>query len=399
MGLTIRGVSADGTERRTAIIARSVHGLEWVCAAEVCAVAAGSGGLRLTRRQVDFEVDSAGPRLLELRTADDAFLKVAEIEGVGSAKADLPALGRATAALDWLWALDTVRAVREVPAHGSFDVVASIEGRRSYNRFAVERTVGLAISPALRATFLPRDGAGPAGADSDLTVRVFVRDDVATLAVRLGARPLHRRAYKVSTGPGTLHPPVGAALAAIAAPAAGTLLDPFCGDGTIAIEAALAHPHLRIVASDIDPLRVRNASENAARAGVHVQVRRADAAALADRPEQADAIVSNPPWEKAVSASGRLRAAGHGFWDALARALRPDGVVCCITDADLGVPDAIASHGWQLGLEQRVRLAGRVADVSLAAPPGTLTPGLSPGLAKWREEAIAAGVVTEAGFC
>jgi tRNA (guanine6-N2)-methyltransferase len=383
---------------RTAIIARSVHGLEWVCAGEVTQAGADVSGVRLSRRQVDFEVGTTASRLLGLRTADDVFVRLAAIDGVGGTKGDLPALGQAAAALDWTRALDFVRTVRDLPEHGSFDVVASMEGRRSYNRFAVERSIGLAIAPVLGATFLERDENARAGADSDCTVRAFVRGDQVTIAVRLARKPLHRREYKVSTGPGTLHPPVAAALVAVGAPAAGTLADPFCGDGTIAIEAALARPQLRIMASDVDPARVDNTRDNAARAGVDIRVRLADATVVADTVTDVNAIITNPPWSQAVRPGGQLRSSGHEFYAAVAGALRRDGVLCCITDADLGVPALMAERGWQLGLAQRIRLAGRVADVSLAAPPGRPGPTLPVGLAGWRDRALADGVITESGF-
>ncbi|MGB6454700.1 MAG: methyltransferase [Streptosporangiaceae bacterium] len=388
---------AAGADGRTGIIARSVHGLEWVCAWEACNGGAVPSGVRLSRRQVDFEVGSSASWLLGLRAADDVFVRVGATD-IGPAKADLPALGQAAAALDWRRPLERIRAVRPVPEHGSFDVVASIEGRRSYNRFAVERSIGLAVAPILGATFADRADGARAGAHSEFTVRVFVRDDQATIAVRLGVRPLHRRAYKVNTGPGTLHPPVAAALIAIGGLAASTLADPFCGDGTIAIEAALARPQLRILASDADPLRVHNARENAGRAGVNIGVRLGDAGTLADRVTDVDAIITNPPWNQAVSASGQLRTSGHEFVDSLARALRPDGVLCCIAEADLGVPAMVSRRGWQLGLVQRIRLAGRVADVSLATPPGGSLPSLPLSLARWRQDALAAGIVTESGF-
>jgi 23S rRNA G2445 N2-methylase RlmL len=387
-----------GADRREAIIARSVHGLEWVCAWEACAAVGVHGGVELSRRQVGFEVESVGPSLLALRTADDVFLKLADIGGVGAAKGDLPALGRVAAGLDWERALRNLRAVRNVPEQGSFDVVASLEGRRSYNRFAVEKTIGLALAPVLGAKFLEREGGTRLGIDTDVTVRVFVRGEQATIAMRLGSRPLHRRAYKVSTGPGTLHPPVAAALVVIGAPTAGVILDPFCGDGTIAIEAALARRGLTIVASDIDLARVRNARQNARRADVEIDVQEADAAAVAEKFSDMDAIITNPPWNQAVAASGRLEASGRRFWDSLSRVLGPDGVLCLLTDVGLDVPELIARRGWQLGMKQRIRLAGRVADVSLAAPPGRPTPAIPAGLAEWREEALARGVVTETGF-
>jgi tRNA (guanine6-N2)-methyltransferase len=394
--VVLSGVAdSDG---RTAIIARSVHGLEWVCAWEIADGAAAANSVRLTRRQVDFELGTSPSRLLGLRAADDVFVRLGTIDGIGRTKGDLAALGQAAAALGWRRTLACIRTVREIPEHGSFDVVASIEGRRSYNRFAVERSIGLAVAPMLGATFVERSGDSRAAAGSDCTVRAFVRGDQVTMAVRLGRRPLHRRGYKVSTGPGTLHPPVAAALVAVGAPAAGTLADPFCGDGTIAIEAALARPQLRIMASDADPVRVHNASENAARAGVDIGARLADAGTIAGTGSDLNAIITNPPWSKAVRPGGQLRASGQEFFEALAGALGRDGVLCCITDADLGVPALVARHGWQLGLEQRVRLAGRVADVSLAAPPGRPTPTLPVGLAAWRNQALADGVVTESGF-
>jgi 23S rRNA G2445 N2-methylase RlmL len=392
------GLHAAGADGRVGIIARSVHGLEWVCAGEICAGGGDANGVRLSRRQVDFETGPNAAWLLGLRTADDVFVRVATIDGVGRTKGELPALGQATAALDWRRTLACVGAVRELRAGGTFDVVASIEGQRSYNRFAVERSIGLAIAPKLGATFWERNGAAGAGADSQLTVRVFVRDDQVTIAVRLGRRPLHRRAYKVSTGPGTLHPPVAAALVAIGAPAVGTLADPFCGDGTIAIEAALARPQLRVTATDVDPGRVRNARENAGRAGVDIGLRLADAAALPDPVADVDAIITNPPWHQAVNPRGQLQTSRQAFAGSLAGALGPGGVVCSIADADLGVPAMLARLGWQLGLQQRIRLAGRVADVSLAAPPGSSLPTLPASLASWRQQALAAGVVTECGF-
>ncbi len=389
---------ATAAEGRTAIIARCVHGLEWVCAWEVANSGAAVSDVRLSRRRVDFEVETGVSWLLGLRTADDVFVRTGSIDGVGRTKADLPRLGQAAAALDWKRTLDCIRTVRELPEPGSFDVVASIEGRHSYNRFAVERSIGQAIAPVLGAVFVERDADSRAGAGSDCTVRAFVHADQVTIAVRLGDRPLHRRGYKVSTGPGTLHPPVAAALVAVGAPVAGTVADPFCGDGTIAIEAALARPQLRIIASDVDPARVHNATENAARAGVDIGVWLGDAAALADSVGEVNAIITNPPWSLAVPPGGQLRTSGHEFFDSLAPALGRDGVLCCLTDADLGAPALLARRGWRVGLAQRIRLAGRVADVSLAAPPGRPVPALPASLAGWRNQALADGIVTKSGF-
>jgi tRNA (guanine6-N2)-methyltransferase len=399
---TVRDVTEEqdaavGPAAGASMIARSAHGLEWVVAAEVCALIGTEDGVGLARREVTFGLTAAGPELLGLRTADDVFLAVGVVSGVGSTKDFLPALGHAAANLDWASALLGLRAVRQVPGRPRFDVVASIEGHRTYNRFAVEASVGSALAPVLRAAFLERVSAGRIGGEPDFTVRVFVRADRAILAIRLGSRPLHRRVYKTDTGLATLHPPAAAALAAISAPETGLLLDPFCGDGTIAIEAALARPVLRVVASDIDPQRVENTRRNARRAGADIDVSMADAGALEAPLGGIDAVVTNPPWSLAVDWSGQLTGHHRRFWDELAPLLAGSGILCSITDVGLDVPGLLANSGWAIGLRQQIRLAGRVADVLLASP-GTVAPRLPPPLERWRLLALEAGIVTEAGF-
>jgi tRNA (guanine6-N2)-methyltransferase len=389
-------LDAVGPTAAATVIARSVHGLEWVCAAEVSALTGTDDGVTLGRREVVFSLPTVGVELLGLRTADDVFLAVGVVRDVGATKDALPELGRASPKLDWESALSRLRSVRPVPRRPQFDVVASLEGRRSYNRFAVETSVGSALAPVLRAEFLLRGSAGRIGGEPDLTVRVFVRDDRAILALRLAARPLHRRVYKTETGPATLHPPTAAALVAIAAPEAGSLLDPFCGDGTIAIEAALARPGLHIIASDLDPQRIANTRRNARRAGVDIEVSLADAEGLELPPGGIDAMVTNPPWSRTVDWSGPLAASHRAFWDELPPLLG-GAVLCSLTDAGLDVPDLLAHSGWAIGLRQQLRLAGRVVHLLLASPRAP-APGLPPALDRWRRLALETNVVTDTGF-
>ncbi|TMM40986.1 MAG: methyltransferase domain-containing protein [Actinobacteria bacterium] len=373
-------------------IARAVHGIEWVCAEEIARTLP-AGDVRLARREVTFRLPSVDDRLHALRTVDDVFVRVGEVGDVGTTKDALPVLARRLAALDW-----SAAAPGAVPGR-RFDVVASIEGRRTYNRYAVEAAAGAALAPVLGATFVARTDAGSAG-ESDLTVRLFLRGPVAVAALRLAARPLHRRAYKQDTGPGTLHPPLAAALARLTAPAGGErVLDPFSGDGTLAIEATLAYPDARVTGTDIDPARVANARANAQRAGVAVEFAVADAgeadAGRDARPDDvraadvraADVVLTNPPWNLAVDAAGTLAGSLDRFWRTV------PGRLCAVTDADLAVPEALRRQGFTTALTTRVRLAGRVSDVVLAAPPGHPAPALPPGLATWREQAVRAGVV------
>ena len=163
--------------------------------------------------------------------------------GVGRTKDVPPLLARAVAGLDWEAALAELAAVRAVAPEPRIDVVASLDGRRNYNRFAVENAVGNELARRLRGPYLARTPAGREPGEPDLTVRVFLQGEEAAVALATGSSPLHRRAYKADAGAGTLHPPLAAALAHVSGLRGGDVVaDPFCGDGTIAIEAALACP-------------------------------------------------------------------------------------------------------------------------------------------------------------
>jgi 23S rRNA G2445 N2-methylase RlmL len=389
---------ADVT-RAARVLVRCVHGLEWLCADEIGAALPAAGRLELARREITLDLPVLDPALLALRTADDAFVEVGQVGGAGTTKDSVPGLARAIAALPWADRVADVRRLRTVPAAPLVDVVVSIEGRRSYNRFAVENAVGALLALLVGGTYLRRTATGRDEGTPDLAVRVFVRGDTAVAALRVGDAPLHRRAYKQDTGPGTLHPPAAAALARLAGPVS-RVLDPFGGDGTIAIEAALAHPGALVRASDADPARLRNAEANAERAGVTVEFSRAEAAALAGRDAgaAADAVVTNPPWNLAVDGAGSVRESLGPFWRRVPELLAPGGRLVALTEAELDVPDALRHAGFAVGLATRIRIAGRVAHVVVAAPPGHPAPDLPAGAARWRDRAVATGVTTRSGF-
>lgn len=350
------------------VLARCVHGTEWAAAAELARVVGVDGVL--SRRAVAVDVPALSPHLLDLRCSDDVFLHVGDVARVGGAKADVPVLARGVARLPWVAALSAVAALRShQPA--TFDCVASIEGRHSAGRYTVEDAVGAALAPVLGLRYLSRTREGVSG---DATVRVFVAAGAAVATLRVPPRPLHRRAWKLDTGPGTLHPPLAAVLVALLAD--GPVHDPFCGDGTLAIEAALAGR--TVTAADLDPGRVAHSLANADRAGVTITVTEADAADLAPGPRRT--VLTNPPWNRTVGAAGRATLAT--FLDAVAAAPQ----LCLLTDVDQQVPDELRRRGVAPTLVVRVRLAGRPAEVTLtgAAPP--------PDIVAWRDRAAAAGV-------
>jgi len=309
--------------------ARCVRGLEWVVAAEATSLF-GATVTRVRHREVAFALPgpTAAPRL---RTADDLFATAGTVAGVGRHRATLAVLADGVGALDVHGARATAAAVRGLePRTGdSFEVVASFLGRRNYNRTDVEDAVGAAIGKATGWSYQSRrDDRRPVVA---WTVRVHIDADEAVLGVRCSDRPLHRRAYKQDDRPGTLHPPVAAAMSCLAgARPGGRLLDPFCGAGTIMVEAAAGATDLVAVGLDFDAEAVAQARANAGRAGVEVALVVGDAARLPFRPGWADVVVTNPPWGRAVAPAGRLRGASD-HTRVLAQ-LGPDGRAVLLVD-------------------------------------------------------------------
>jgi tRNA (guanine6-N2)-methyltransferase len=384
------------------VIARSVRGLEWIAAGEISGWLPEAAGIAMSSRQVTFGLPALAPSLLDLRTVDDLFLDVGQVSGVGPAKDAPPLAASRIAALGWAGALDTLGDLRALPGKPLFDVVVSLEGRRTYSRFVMEQAVGTALAPLLSGCYLARTSEGRQAGEPELTVRVFVRGTDARVALRLASQPLHRRWYKQDTGAGSLHPPVAAALARLADPArAATVADPFCGDGTAAIETALAYPGCRVLAGDIDPVRLRNCARNAARAGGRLgrlALHQFDAGRLPWPDRSIDAVITNPPWNVAVDARGLLGASLDPFWHHLHHLLSPAGRLCLIVDAQLGAADRLRRMGYQFALATQIRLAGRVSQLVLCAPPGQRCPRIPAGLARWRRRALADGLVTDAGF-
>jgi 23S rRNA G2445 N2-methylase RlmL len=159
-------------------------------------------------------------------------------------------------------------------------------------------------------------------------------------------------------------------------------------------------PEARIVAADLDADRLRNARANAARAGTaeRIQFVRADAGSEDWGTGRFDALITNPPWNRAVGAAGALTDTLDPFWQHVPSSLTSRGRICTIAEADLDVPARLRRMGYSVALAQAVRLAGRVSHVVLAAPPGADEVRLPDALDLWHERAIKAGIVSAHGF-
>ena len=254
-------------------------------------------------------------------------------------------------------------AVRALDLSDVFDpdktlsVVANVKsGALTHSGFVAQKTKD-ALVDTQRARFGARSNVERD--DPDLRVVVNINKDEAELFLDLSGEPLHRRGYRTEAREAPIKESLAAAMLRLAGwDRARPLVDPMCGSGTIAIEAALwaraiapgllgrrygfqrwlsfdtaqkrvlveirdaakarvlpEHQQPSIMALDCDGLAVNLARKLARNAEVSVQVERLDVLDFMGT-DPAGHIVTNPPYGVRLSR-------GEDFEPLLARSFRP----------------------------------------------------------------------------
>ncbi|MDP6040060.1 MAG: methyltransferase domain-containing protein, partial [Candidatus Latescibacteria bacterium] len=363
-------VSSEPTGEKVGFLARCPRGLEWVSAGEI------KGRLDATivavkHREILFELPTLDPDVLFLNTIDDVFLNCGFIDGIDHTRASLQVLSEAVKKFDFADVLTQVRKVRRIRHSDRFDVVCSFLGRRNYNRYEVEEAVGSIVTQQLGTV----QQSHRQRTDSDVSWRVHIRDNEAYIGLRVSAKPLHRREYKVASKAGTPHPPIASALALLSGiRTEGTLLDPFCGSGTIPIEASRFEPELAIFASDIDPSSVELARINAGHTNTKMSFAVADAGQLPFAYRAFDRLVCNLPWGQTVKQKGCLRSNTIAFWRELSRTLHSEGRAVILSGVAEPIDDRLAKAGLILVLRQEIRVLGRWSNLSIVVSESNRNP-------------------------
>lgn len=329
----------------------------------------------LGHREIHFRAHRPDARAVALRTADDVFLLAGQCADPGTAKQGATALARLADIAD------LERLTRSRQSHGGpgaltgVEVSASFLGRRNFNRYDVEDAVGRVLARRLGVGYHSRR-AGTAPPPGHSGWRVTLDGTRATLMLRVADRPLHRRDYKRRSVPGTLHPPLAAAMARMADIHPGhTVLDPCCGAGTLLAEAGNQQPQARFCGFDLAPQSLHAARENTAvfssvtPAGSRITIGQADAGRLPLPDGSVDRVLSNPPWGGQVAAHGLLAASSSHWWTELRRVLAPDGTAVVLLPGVGDLPIGIRRHLVPVHI-QSVRLSGAQSYLIRLAAPG-----------------------------
>jgi len=269
---------------------------------------------------------------LWLRSADRVFVKI----GAFTAES-FDELFENTKNLDWAdW----------IPVDGKFDVVGKSRKSKLFSVSDCQAIVKKAVAEKLKAAYsvswLDESGA-------DYRIQVSLVNDTAMLALDTTGVGLNRRGYREETYTARVKETLAAAMIDLSFwRKERVLLDPFCGSGTIAIEAAMIAKNIapgltrafacekwgvidkavwkdarisaleairqdvepEIYACDIDPAAVALTVRNAEKAGVDdcIHVKQTDFAEI-DLTEMGDygSLITNPPYGERIGEIAEIR--------------------------------------------------------------------------------------------
>ncbi len=214
-------------------------------------------------------------------------------------------------------------AIEPVSPNDTFRVSSKRSGTHPFHSVDIEREAGAVVQ---RQTGMSVDLEG-----YSVHVRVDLRDRVCTVGLQLTRDGLDRRwewRYRPRVAQRTVVAYGMLRLARLGATPQ-CILDPFCGSGTILLEAAKMYPHARIVGGDKVIECVEGARENVRAAGLEsrVSVEHADARDLVEQWPAAsvDAVITNPPFGVRLGRKTDFEHLYHRFLRGVEHVLRPGG--------------------------------------------------------------------------
>jgi len=304
------------------LIATTTFGIEAVTARELKAL--GYEDLKLENGKVEFEGDEMDIAITNtwLRTAERVLIKVAEFKAT-----TFEELFEQTTAIDWS---------DYIPENGEMHVVGKSIKSTLFSVPDCQSIVKKAIIKSMQRTYAQEIFAedGP-----KYKIEVALLKDVVTLSIDTSGAGLHKRGYRTDAGEAPLKETLAAALVLLARwNFERVLVDPFCGSGTILIEAALIGNNmapglnrcfvceewptmeadlfeqvrdsakkavkgrsLRLIGHDIDGYVLRKARKNAENAGVSefIEFHELDFHEFSSKQKYAY-LITNPPYGERI---------------------------------------------------------------------------------------------------
>lgn len=306
------------------LFAITTRGLESICAQEISALP-GALVQEVAYRRVRFTYSGLLSRLQLIRTADDLFVELAYGQEVHKQRSGLKQIRQLAAEIHPQNAIHLIRKVREIPNIPTFSVTASFVGSRNYTTPEIKQAIAEGVAPSTGWQYTSDEYA------SDLNLRILIDHNQALLGIRLGQKSLQKRDYKQSHIPGSLKPPVAAAMLYLAQPPPNApIIDPFCGAGTILIEAW--RMGYKPIGGDLEPAALYAVLSNAASLSAKISLSRWDALHLPFASNSIATLVTNIPWGRQIQTPFDPEMFYRLFSQELERVLKPNGKAVILTN-------------------------------------------------------------------
>jgi tRNA (guanine6-N2)-methyltransferase len=249
-----------------------------------------------------------------------------------------------------------------------FAVRAERVGEHEYTSLDIARVSGDAVIDAVREKYgirPPVDLDYPA-----VIVSVDVIGSRVIVGIDLGGDiSWHRRGYRVYDHPAALKPTLAYAMIILSGARDGdVILDPMCGGGTIAIEAALIFENSPIICLDKNPRHIEGALQNAVAAGVanRIEFIVGDARKLSSYVEEAHVVISNPPYGIRLGSPREVRKLYKDFISEAVKITKKS--ITIITTEFKHVRKLIEEYGWRVSHERRVAHGNLFPHIIVAKP-------------------------------
>lgn len=237
------------------------------------------------------KVESNNPQeLLKLKSPDDIIIFLKEFEDTNHFTGNLDNIVKKIKELDLTNAIKICKQVREIK-EPTFAVTASIIGKRQFRQDYLKFKVASVLKTK---KLIHQEESKP-----EIDFHIIIFNNSINLGIRLTKNPLYKRYYKVKALKGSLKANIAYCMLRLGeVKPEEIVLDPFCGAGTIPIEAALLGA--KTFGFDIDKEAIRLAKRNTGRAKTQVTYEIKDSRNTNLEPKSIDKIVSNLPFNKQI---------------------------------------------------------------------------------------------------
>jgi tRNA (guanine6-N2)-methyltransferase len=321
----------------------TMPGLETLAFSELRAQVPDAELMRFARGVTLFRTAATPTELLDLRTAEDVFLTLAHISGLGHGPGVLRVLHSATLQADLASALSLWQHLHSGVLPKTWRVVSQMAGEHSFRRV----DAGQAVQDALRK-ILPHSMRRVED-EADIEMWLWLHGSEALIGLRLSDASMRHRTYKREHLPASLRPTVAAAMGWLARPTpADVILDPLCGAGTILIERALLAPYDRLIGGDMQPEAVAIAKRNARAAHVTATWNVWDARSLPLAEGSVTRIITNLPFGKQIGTHETNRELYQALSASFAHVLSSGGLLVTLTSEDRLWDIILRDQGWKI---------------------------------------------------